>query len=321
MIKIAIDAMGGDSAPEVVVKGAVQAVREADGRFGIILTGPEEVVRAELDRCGYRDSLIEVFHAPQMVGMDEPPSSVLKTKPESGLVSCVALQKKGLAQASISAGNSGAMMAACLMILGRAGNISRPGIACAVPTQKRQTVLIDCGANVDEKAITLVHFAICGSIYAEHVLGYANPRVGLLNIGEEEKKGPEVIQETYQLLKRSQLNFIGNIEGRDLVRGEADVVVAPGYAGNIVLKLMEGFHELHEAFFGEIDTPNGRRFSREWDYASVGGGLLLGINGTGIITHGRASDQVIRQAAHTACQIATARVAEVIVQKVGEFPA
>ncbi len=312
MMKIALDAMGGDFAPSQIVEGAVMAARESGCNFKIVLCGPREVVQNELDRLQYSGDLIEVVDAPDVVAMDESPTAALKTKPNSGLVTCVALQKKGLVQASVSAGNSGAMMAACLMILGRVANIARPAIACAVPSAKRPVIMLDCGANVDEKAPVLVDFALCGSIYAEAVMGYENPRVGLLNMGEEEKKGPEVLQEAHQLLKKAPLNFIGNVEGRDLLAGHADVVVTPGYAGNVALKMMEGFYELHNSVFGSSDSEAGREFDRLWDYRNHGGGLLLGLNGTGIITHGRADAVAIRHSLFTACRFAQAQVAEKI---------
>lgn len=319
MIKIALDAMGGDFAPDEIVEGAVQAARENEGVFGVVLTGPREIIQNRLDAFGYSGSNIEVVDAPQIVAMDEAPTSVLKTKQNSGLVTCVALQKKGLVQASISAGNSGAMMAACLMILGRVGSIARPAIACNIPSRKRMLVLLDCGANVDEKPSVLVDFAVCGTVYAENVLNYSNPTVGLLNMGEEEKKGPEILQETHQLLKVAPVNFIGNIEGRDIMAGAADVIVAPGYAGNVVLKLMEGFYELHKETFGLIDTEAGRKFDTDWDYRNHGGGLLLGLNGTGIITHGRADAKAIRVSLSTAYRFAKSQVAEKIAGKLSEI--
>jgi glycerol-3-phosphate acyltransferase PlsX len=318
MIKVALDAMGGDNAPEAVVEGAVLAAREAAGRYGIVLTGPEEVVKPLLAKYGGADLGIEVFHAPDIVAMDDSPAAVLKTKPNSGLVACVALQKAGKVQASISAGNSGAMMAACLMILGRVGQISRPAIACVMPSLNKPTVVLDCGANVDEKPATLVHFGICGSVFAEAVLGRPNPKVGLLNMGEEEKKGPETLQETHQLLKQAPLNFVGNVEGRDLLKGEVDVVVTPGYTGNVVLKLMEGFHEYHLALFGQIDSPAGRQFENDWDYSNIGAALLLGLNGAGLITHGRADAKAIKNGVEAAYQQAAAGVAEKIAAKLTE---
>lgn len=315
MIKIALDAMGGDNAPGAVVEGAVLAAREARGRYGIVLTGPEETVNPLLKKLGWSGEGIEVFHAPGEVGMADSPSAVLKTKPDSGLVTCVALQKAGKVQASISAGNSGAMMAACLMLLGRVGQISRPAIACVMPSIGKKTVVLDCGANVDERAATLVQFGVCGSVYAEAVLGRENPKVALLNMGEEEKKGTEILQEAHRLLKSAPLNFIGNVEGRDLLKGDVDVVVTPGYTGNVVLKLMEGFHEYHLNLFGQIDSEAGRQFEHDWDYSNFGAALLLGLNGTGLITHGRADAKAIKNGLEAAWQQASAGVTEKIAAK------
>jgi phosphate acyltransferase len=319
MIKVALDAMGGDHAPAAVVEGALMAARENQGKYRIILTGPEEIIRSQLSGFGYSgDGGLEIFHAPDIVAMDEAPTSVLKNKPNSGLVACVSLQKAGKAQASISAGNSGAMMAACLMVLGRVAGISRPAIACDVPSSGQKVTLLDCGANVDEKAQTLVHFGICGSIYSEEMLGRVNPRVGLLNMGEEEKKGTEILQEAHQLLKQAPLNFIGNVEGRDILKGVADVIVTPGYTGNVVLKLMEGFYEYHVRSFGIIDTPQGQQFHHDWDYANFGAAMLLGLNGTGLITHGRANAKVIKNGLETAYKLAQSKVSEKIAAKLSQ---
>ena len=312
MIKVALDAMGGDNAPDAVVEGAVLAAREAAGRYGIVLAGPEDTVRSLLNKYGWSGEGIEVFHAPGIVNMDDSPTVVLKTKTDSGLVACVQLQKMGKVQASISAGNSGAMMAACLMILGRVGQIPRPAIACVMPSLGKKTVVLDCGANVDEKPQTLVQFGVCGSVYAEAVLGRVNPKVGLLNMGEEEKKGPEALQETHQLLKQAPLNFTGNVEGRDLLKGEVDVVVTPGYTGNVVLKLMEGFHEYHLKIFGTVDSDAGRQFEHDWDYSNFGAALLLGLNGTGLITHGRADAKAIKNGLEAAYRQAEAGIVEKI---------
>ncbi len=317
MIKVALDAMGGDHAPSQVVEGAVLAAKESNGRYHIVLCGPEDVVKAELAKLGYDGDGISVFHAPEIVAMDESPTAVLKTKQGSGLVQSVGLQKKGLVHASVSAGNSGAMMAACLMILGRFGNIARPAIALNMPNHKGPCVMLDMGANVDEKPAMLLDFAHCGSVYAEAIYGISNPRVGLLNMGEEEKKGTEVIQETYQLLKASGLNFIGNVEGRDILAGMADVIVTGGYTGNVVLKLVEGFYELHTEMFGLIDTPAGREFEAQWDYRNHGGGLLLGLNGTGIIAHGRSDSLAVKNAVITAYKLAEVKVSAKIAERLG----
>lgn len=320
MIRIALDALGGDNAPDMVIDGAVRAVKANEGKFQVVLCGPKTEVEEGLKKLGYNGDAISVVDAPDFVAMDEHPTEVLRKKPNSGLVTCVGLQKKGLVQASVSAGNSGAMMASCLMLLGRSSeNFARPPIGCAIPTGKNRAVLVDAGANVDEKASVLVDFAIAGSVFAECYLGYEKPKVALLNMGEEEKKGPAVIQEAYQLLKNSSLNFIGNVEGRDLIAGEADVVVCSGYTGNVVLKMLEGFYELHQELFGTIDTPAGHRFAQMWDYRSTGGALLLGLNGTGIIAHGRSDAKAIEQAVIAAYQYAESKVAEKVGQKLAEY--
>jgi phosphate acyltransferase len=318
MIKVALDAMGGDHAPKAIVEGAILAAKESQGKYGIILTGPEDVIKSTLASFGHNGEGMEIFHAPDIVTMEDSPTVALKTKQNSGLVTCVGLQKAGKVQASVSAGNSGAMMAACLMVLGRVGNMPRPAIACDVPSFGRNITLLDCGANVDEKAPTLVHFGICGSIYAETMLGIANPKVGLLNMGEEEKKGTEVLQEAHQLLKQAPINFVGNVEGRDIMLGEVDVIVTGGYTGNVVLKLMEGFYEYHVKTFGKIDSPQGKKFHEDWDYSNRGGAMLLGLKGTGLITHGRANAKVIKNALDLAYRLASSQVSEKIAAKLSQ---
>ncbi len=318
MIKVALDAMGGDNAPAAIVEGAILAAKENQGKFQILLVGPEDVIKAQLAAFGYDGAGMEIVHAPDIVAMGDSPTVVLKTKQNSGLMTCVSLQKAGLAHASISAGNSGAMMAACLMVLGRVGGIPRPAIACDVPSFGKKVTLLDCGANVDEKASTLVAFGICGSIYSEEMLGRKNPTVGLLNMGEEEKKGTEVLQEAHQLLKQAPINFIGNVEGRDLMNDAPDVIVTPGYTGNVVLKLMEGFYEYHLKTFGKIETPAGKQFHQDWDYANFGAAMLLGLNGTGLITHGRANAKVIKNGLDLAYRLANNKVAEKIAAKLNQ---
>lgn len=320
MIRIALDALGGDNAPEVVLDGAVSAVKAYEGKFHIVLCGPKQEIEEGLKKLGYNGDAISVVDAPDRIAMDEHPTDALRKKPNSGLVTCVGLQKKGLVQASVSAGNSGAMMASCLMLLGRSNeNFARPPIGCTIPTAKNRALLVDAGANVDEKASVLVDFAIAGSVFAECYLGCEKPRVALLNMGEEEKKGPAVIQEAYQLLKNTTLNFIGNVEGRDLIAGKADVIVCSGYTGNVVLKMLEGFYEMHQELFGTIDTPDGHRFAQMWDYRFTGGALLLGLNGTGIIAHGRSDAKAIEQAVYAAYQYAESKVAEKVGLKLAEY--
>lgn len=318
MIRLALDGQGGDHAPQAVVEGAVAAAKQAGGQYTIVLTGDETRMRALVEGLGYSGPGIEYFHAPASVGMDEAPSAVLKTKQDSSLVACVALQKAGKVQASISAGNSGAMMAACLMLLGRMGSIPRPAIGCVMPSLGKKTLVLDCGANVDEKPATLVQFGICGSVYAEAVMGRAKPKIGLLNVGEEEKKGPEDLQEAHRQLKAAPIHFVGNVEGRDILRGEVDVIVTPGYTGNVILKLMEGFFEYHKAVFGEMDSPAGRQFLLDWDYSNFGAALLLGLKGNGLITHGRADAKAIRNGLQTAFELAKSDVTAKIAHKIDQ---
>lgn len=304
MVKIALDAMGGDKAPRETVRGAVLAVERSQGRFSLVLTGPQELLRAELDLTGYRGDLIEIVDAPQLVEMDESPASVVKNRPESGLVKAVALQKEGVVQASISAGNSGAMMAASMMVLGRISGVARPAIGCLIPTMEGKTVVLDCGANVDEKPQYLLDWATCGAVYAEAVLGRNEPRVGLLNIGEEAKKGPEMERAAHQLLTDAPLNFIGNVEPGEFMRGGTDVLVTGGFSGNLLLKFVEAFYHLHSKTFGLIDTPEGQAFDREWNYDNHGGALLIGLHGTGVIAHGRAEAKAICAAIEAAWSFA-----------------
>ena len=295
----------------MVVQGAINAVNSSEGKFAIVLCGPEAEVKAKLQEFGYEGKLIQAVDAPELVAMDEHPTEVLRKKQHSGLVMCVGLQKKGLVQASVSAGNSGAMMASCLMILGRTSeDFARPPIGCIIPNAKGRSVLVDAGANVDEKPNVLRDFALAGSVFAESYLGIKDPKVGLLNMGEEEKKGPVSVQEAYQLLKNAPVNFIGNIEGRDVLLGEADVVVCSGYVGNVLLKMYEGFFELHTKMFGVIDTPAGKQFNEAWDYRNTGGALLLGLKGTGIIAHGRSDAKAIEQAIKVAYTFAANNVRE-----------
>ena len=316
MLKVALDAMGGDKAPGEIVRGAVMAAEASEGRYSIVLTGPKELVREEIAKAGYKGDLIEVVDAPQLVAMDEHPAAVLKTKPDSGLVKCVALQKAGLVQASVSAGNSGAMMASCMMLLGRIPGVSRPAIAAEVPSMKGPVLMLDCGANVDNKPQQLVDWAHCGAVYAEAVMGKANPRVGLLNIGEEEKKGPELEVEVHQMLKASSLNFVGNVEPGEYLRGGTDVLVTGGFSGNLLLKTMEGVYEVVVRLFGDaLSSSKGAGFVEGWNYDKQGGALLIGLQGTGIIAHGRAEAPAIKAALEQAWKFASGEVSRKIAER------
>jgi len=301
-MKIAIDAMGGDYAPAEVVKGAV----EAAGQCGIpvILVGDQEIIEQELAKYDTDGLPIEVKHASQVVEMDDHPANAIRRKTDSSLVISAKLVKDGEAQAMVSAGNSGATMAVATLKLGRIPGIDRPAIASFLPTSKGMAVMLDAGANVDCSVDNLLQFAVIGSEYAEHVLGIETPRVGLLSIGEEETKGDELTKATNARLKETDLNFIGNVEGKDIFRGASDVVICDGFAGNIVLKVAEGVGEFVLGTIKsaidpsqiELFKPVLSKVMAKLDYAEYGGAPLLGVGGVCIICHGRSNARAIRNA-------------------------
>jgi len=313
-VKIAIDAMGGDHAPQAIIDGAFLGA--ADGGTEIILVGNEPILTRMLARHpaqGTLGSNISVIHAPETVSMDESPASVIRKKQTSSIYVANEWVKRLEAQAVISAGNTGASMACSLFVLGPLVGVDRPAVASPFPTLVGTSILIDAGANVDCKPHHLVQFAMMGSSYACKMWGIPRPKVGLLNIGEEEQKGNELTKEVFSLLKKSALHFIGNIEGRDLHTGRADVVVCDGFVGNIALKTYEGVAEgVVQLLKKEIMATPGRKlatiflssafdaFQKKLDYAEYGGSLLLGVNGVSVICHGRASDKAIQNAIRVA---------------------
>ena len=295
---IVIDAMGGDHAPEAIVEGALIAARSRLAR--LTLVGDEARLRPLLGpTCGH-DFGIEVVHASQVIGMDEAPAQALRAKKDASITVAMRMVKEGKADAVVAAGSTGAAMAAALMVLGRIPGIERPAIAVVLPTTGGPCVLLDVGANVDAKPTYLAQFALMGGIYHQAVFKAAAPRVGLFNIGEEEGKGNEQAKEAYGLIKALPgLNFIGNVEGRDLPAGKADVVVCDGFVGNGLLKLAEGMalllmdmmkQEIARDWRGKLGAlfmkPNLRALKRRLDYAEYGGAPLLGVNGVCIIGHG-----------------------------------
>jgi len=308
-MKIAVDAMGGDYAPEAIVDGAVQAARVARGRYEIILVGDEQKIRRELSRYSADKLPISIYHASQAIGMEESPVHALRTKKDASILVATQLVKKGLADAVVSAGNTGAFMAASLFTLGRLPRVSRPALGSFIPNEKGISVVIDVGANVDSKPANLLQFGVMGSIYMEHIFDISHPKVGLLNIGEEESKGPELIRQAYQLLERSNLNFIGNVEGRDILRGTAEVVVCDGFVGNIVLKFAESIigmltrtlkkkvgRNIPANLGAFLMKPTFRKLRQLMDYQEYGGVPLLGVNGVCIVCHGRSTPKAIRNA-------------------------
>jgi len=314
-MKIAIDAMGGDRAPELVVEGAILAAKEYDVK--IIFVGQTDDVKQELKKYGDLSNLdYEIVNASQVVEMDEHPVEALRKKKDSSISVATRLIKSGEADAVVSAGNTGAAMAAAKIILGPLKGIKRPAIATIIPNRNgNATVVIDAGANVDCNPINLVQFAIMGQVYAEDILGNQPARVGLLSIGAEETKGNRMTFETYNLLSQAPINFIGNIEGRDVVNGAVDVAVCDGFVGNVLLKITEGVADMimdaiRTEFSRNIITkfsamfvrPTLRRFKKRFDYAEYGGAPLLGIKGTSIIAHGGSSANAIKNAVRVASE-------------------
>ncbi len=309
-MKIALDAMGGDSGPLVVVSGAKMACEEFP--VELILVGDEAAIKGALAQCGGNHPSLSIVHAKTQIEMGESPL-VVRQKKDASICVATELVKSKEAVAVISAGNTGASMAAAFFILGRLPGIDRPAIATPLPTLKGVSVLIDAGANVDCKPKHLVAFAMMGHIYAKDILGIAKPKVGLLNIGEEDSKGNELTKEAFLLLKEAPFNFIGNIEGKELYAGAADVIVCDGFVGNVALKVSEGLAEAIVQFLkreimayplgklgGLLLKPAFSRFKAKIDYDEYGGAPLLGINGISIISHGRSSPKAIKNAIRVA---------------------
>jgi len=320
-MKIAVDAMGGDHGPAVVVEGAVAAARE----FGlsVILVGDRAAIETEVRRLGAQSLGLEIRHASEIVGMAESPSLALRRKRDSSLRIAAELVRDGKAAAFISAGNTGAAMAISMFVIGVLRGIDRPAIAAVLPSLRGFTVLIDAGANITPKPWHLFQFAIMGHVYARDILGLEGPRVGLLSVGEEEGKGNDLTREAYELLKESRLNFIGNIEGRDIYNGQCDVIVTDGFTGNVALKISESLAEMVGAMIKEelkrdlrskmgaaLAIPAFARFRKRVDYTEMGGAPLLGIDGAAIICHGASPVKAIKNAVRVAAEWATAGLNE-----------
>lgn len=329
LARIALDAMGGDTAPAPIVEGAVQAAAEL--KVEIILVGDQALIEKELGRYSTKGLSLSVIHAPQRVEMGESPSQVIRRKRHSSIWMATELVKQGRAEAIISAGNTGATMATALFILGPLQGIDRPAIAALLPTLTGNSIMLDVGATVDCKPIHLLQFAVMGHEYAKRIFGKSSPKIGLLSIGEEDTKGNELTKETFKLLKSSSLNFIGNVEGSDVYAGHADVVVCDGFIGNVALKISEGLAEaISKLLKRDIATaPLGKlgyfflkspfkQFRRRVDYAEYGGAPLLGVNGICIISHGRSSAKAIKNAIKVATDFSRHRINEHIQKNVEE---
>jgi glycerol-3-phosphate acyltransferase PlsX len=323
-MRVVLDAMGGDLAPSVNIEGAVETVNEYDD-VDVILVGDESSIQKELRNKRYSANRISVVHASQVVEMHESPMVAIRKKKDSSIRVGIGLVKVGKADAFVSAGHSGVVMATSLMMLGTAKVVDRPAIATLMPTLKDPFIMLDVGATVDCNPQNLLQFALMGSTYCRLVLKRPDPKVALLSIGEEDIKGNEVTKEAFKLIKKSKLNFIGNIEGKDIFSGKADVVVCDGFIGNIALKISEGLaetilkmlkQEISSVSTGRVGyllmKPAIRKFKKRTDYDEYGGAPLLGINGTSIISHGRSSSKAIKNALRVAADYAAKRVYEAI---------
>jgi phosphate acyltransferase len=328
MITVALDAMGGDHAPRAEVEGAVLAAREyADVR--IILVGIPETVRPELDRLRHRDLPIEIVPASDVVTMTDSPSHAFRRKKDSSLHVAARLVRDGKADALVSAGNTGAVMTVARFVLGTLPSVDRPALAWAFPNIKEKvSIMLDVGANVDSKPLHMEQFAVMGEIYYRALWGTKRPRIALLSIGEEDVKGNELTKESAALLKQTSLNFVGNVEGRDVFRGNVDVIVCDGFIGNIALKLSEGLVEhiggmLKKAIKSSLASQIGYALSRKafgafrkrTDYSEYGGAPLLGVRGITIIGHGRSNANAVKNAIRVAAELCRSGMNEKIEQE------
>lgn len=325
-IKIVVDAMGGDFAPLNDISGALIAAEQKQDKLDIILVGKEEIIRNELLKHKVNLKNIEVVNANEAVTMEDSPTDSLKTKPDSSLSVGINLMKTGKADAFVSAGNTGAVMTASILKLGRIEGVGRPTIGSLFPTDLGKTMVFDVGASVDCKAIHLLEFAMMGSIYMKHIYNIANPKIGLLSVGEEKSKGDSLTIEANELLRKSNLNFIGNVEGRDVLRGKADIIVCDGFVGNVILKFAESVLDVIK---GKFKTYASKGFFqklwvvmmygtlknvvlKDFDYQEYGGVPLLGINGVTIIGHGKSSPIAIKNMIYKAEEMVSKKVNEKI---------
>lgn len=329
-MQIALDAMAGDNGPEELIAGALLATKEADLRVSLV--GDELLLKKHLDRLAPdsdKADAIKIVHASQVIKMSENPVNAIRKKKDSSVMVAFDLVRQGQADAVVSAGNSGATMAAGVRKLGRLKGVSRPGIASLFPTQKKPVILMDIGANVDCRPQHLYQFAVMASAYSR-VRDISRPTVGLLSIGEETGKGNSLVKESYPLLENSSLNFIGNVEGRDVFQGDVDVIVCDGFVGNICLKISEGLADAMMQMLKDeivkslpakvgylLARPAFKAFKKRVDYAEYGGAPLLGINGTGLICHGKSNSHAMKNAIIGASKMVKLNINQDIMQSLG----
>ncbi len=328
-MRIVVDTMGGDHAPVATISGAVDALQD-DGNddVEIILVGDAEAIRSEL-RHHHSSDRIYVEHAEQVISMKESPTKAIKDKPDSSIAKGIGLLKAGDAEGFVSAGNTGAVLTSSLLSLGRIPGVNRPTIGSYLPNIRGGCTIFDVGANPDAKPVNLLQFAIMGSIYTKHVFGIENPRVGLLNIGEERTKGNNVVIDAYGMLEQEVPNFIGNIEGREILHGKADLVICDGFVGNILLKFGESVfdaitekakYQITNKPFATVGAllmkPVVKKIAKEFNYEEYGGVPLLGINGVSIIGHGSSSPKAIKNAIGVARTMVQKQINQIIKEEI-----
>ena len=329
-MKIVVDAMGSDFAPIVEVEGAIQAVEEYG--YEIVLVGDEARVKEELKKHKDHSDKIKVLHAPERIEMHEPAAISVRRKRHSSIVVGMDMLKKNEADAFVSAGNTGAVVCAATLSLRLLPGIERPGIAIVIPSLAGTTLIIDIGANIDPKPIHLLQYGIMADAYSRYILNVSNPKVGLLNVGEEESKGTDFIKEVHTLLSESKLNFIGNIEGRDIYSGVADIILCDGFVGNVILKVSESVvdtivkllkQEIKAsaiATFGAALAGNAfNELKKKMDYSEYGGAPLLGVDGRCIICHGSSNPKAIKNAIKVAAEFKTLDVNKHIVEELESY--
>ncbi len=308
-VVIALDAMGGDYAPEETVKGAVEAVHDYP-EIKVILVGKEELIKEQLSRYSYREDAIDIVNAPEVIDMGDVPTKAIREKKDSSLVVAMRLVKEGNADAVVSAGSTGAILVGGQLIVGRIKGIKRPALAPFLPSKKGFSLLIDCGANVDARPEHLLQFAQMGSVYFENVMGKKNPTVGIVNIGTEEEKGNQLVKETYPLLKECKdINFAGSVEAREIAAGSTDILVCEAFVGNVILKFFEGvaktflscikegiMKSFRTKIGGVLIKPALKGLLGTFDVSSQGGAPLLGLNGLVVKAHGNSKSAEIKTA-------------------------
>jgi len=331
-VHIALDVMGGDRGPAAMVSGAVQAVHELD--LEVTLLGDAQQINKALGDLRVQDSRLHIVHTSQIISMDESPIEAVRKKRDASIVVAFGLLKEARVDAVVSAGNSGATMAAAVRMVGRLKKIARPGIASVFPTLKNPVVMMDVGANVDCRPQHLFQFGVMAAAFSRVLFGSQRPTVGLLSIGEEGGKGNTLVKQTHELFLKSSLNYIGNVEGRDIFQGNTDVIICDGFVGNVCLKVSEGLAEavmamlrleLSKSVAAKVGYFLARHaftsFKKRVDYSEYGGAPLLGMNGTGIVCHGRSDAKAIKNAIKVAAEMVRNRVNDHIVQLLNDAEA